>query len=262
MKSELLIETGLNSNITFLKNSYCTVPFKIANITEDQNDLTLRLMLMTSSPGILNKDNYYQKINLIKGSSLQLRTQSYQRLFNMNEQASQLLEVFQQPYSSFTFIAHPVVPHLNSSFSCRNKIFLTEHCSLVWGEILTCGRKLNGEIFHFASFQNLTEIYLSGTLVIRENLLIDPNISDIRSMGQLENYTHQASLFYLDENANARQLILDISSWMKEQDGIIYGITATAINGFNIKILGYGAEQLYNIMNDINSKFIVRQKFL
>ena len=57
----------------------------MANITEDKTGATLQLMLMSSSPGILDGDEYKIKIELEENCSLQLHTQSYQRLFNMKQ---------------------------------------------------------------------------------------------------------------------------------------------------------------------------------
>jgi urease accessory protein len=39
-------------------------PFKLADITEDRSEKTLRLMMMTSSPGILDGDEYNIQIEV------------------------------------------------------------------------------------------------------------------------------------------------------------------------------------------------------
>ncbi|MEI9933708.1 MAG: urease accessory protein UreD [Ferruginibacter sp.] len=120
MIASLHIETALRDGITYLQKSYCTTPFKVANITEDKKDKTLRLMLMSSSPGILDGDEYHQKIEVAEGCVLELQTQSYQRLFNMKKGARQHLEVHQSKGSSFLFLPYPSVPHEASSFSAIN----------------------------------------------------------------------------------------------------------------------------------------------
>ena len=47
----------------------------------------------------------------------------------------------------FVLLPHPSVPHEAIDFTSRNKIYLSDNCSLIFGEVLTCGRKLNGEVF-------------------------------------------------------------------------------------------------------------------
>ena len=186
MITQLHIQTALRNDITFLKKAYCTSPLKVADITENKKEQTLHLMMRSSSPGILDGDEYRMKIELSERSSLQLHTQSYLRLYAMKKSASQILNVKQTAGSSFCFLPHPVVPHEASDFCTHNKIFLSDDCSLIWGEVLTCGRKLSGEVFKFKRYQSITEIFINNHLVIKENLLIDPFLTDINAICQME----------------------------------------------------------------------------
>jgi urease accessory protein len=62
LNAALYIETGLQEGRTILRNSYCTQPFKLANITEDKQQKELHLMLMSSSPGVLDGDVYSRRL--------------------------------------------------------------------------------------------------------------------------------------------------------------------------------------------------------
>ena len=261
MTSNVYIRTGLNQTITILKESYCTQPFKIVNITEDKKSEPLHLMLKAASPGILDGDEYVIRIDLEEGSSLQLQTQSYQRLFSMKKSASQLLEVCIKEFSNFCFIGHPIVPHKDSSFYSKNKLHLSEkNCTLTWGEILTCGRKLNGEVFQYSSFQNITEIFIDSKIILRENVCIDPINNSVQGIGKMEGYSHQATLIHLNDQINVTQIKKEITEWLITQPDILYGITSTPINGFILKILGNKGEQLYEILNSLNDIFIKPKK--
>jgi len=90
-------------------------------------------MLMSSSPGILDRDEYRMSIEVAEGCSLNLQTQSYQRLFNMKNGALQNMEVHLKEGASFCYIPHPAVPHESSIFVARNKIFLSNNCNFTWG---------------------------------------------------------------------------------------------------------------------------------
>lgn len=259
MIAQLHIQTALRKEITFLQKAYCTQPFKLANITEDKKDKTLRFMLMSSSPGILDGDEYKIKIDVNKNCSLNLKTQSYQRLFNMKAGASQNMEVHLQEGSSFCFIPHPSVPHESSIFTARNKIYLNNNCDLIWGEVLTCGRKLSGEVFLFSKYHNITEIFLSNKLIIKENLLMQPAIINVNAIGQLEGYTHQATLIYLNEKAQIKTLIKEITTFLSAQNEIIFGITAAPKNGLIIRLLGHKAEQLFNCLNTIAADHLTKK---
>jgi Urease accessory protein UreH len=259
MISELNIETALRVDATYLKRSYCTQPFKMADITEDRCGEALRLVIMSSSPGILDGDEYQWRINIGEESSLQLETQSFQRLFTMKNTASQTIEVHQNEGSLFCFLPHPVVPHEGSSFHSKSKIFLSDDCSLIWGELLTCGRKLNGEVFKFSKYHSVIEIFLNSKLVIKENLLINPPVVNVNAIGQLEGYTHQATFIFLKENIPVNELIKNISNYLSSED-IVFGISAAPVNGFIVRLLGYKAEHLFSCLRSIAEKVLLQTK--
>ena len=251
MIATLHIQTAWANDVTYLKKSYCTTPFKVVNITEDKKDPTLRLMLMSSSPGILDGDIYQLKIEVDENSSLQLHTQSYQRLFTMKQGAEQHMKVHLAKNASFCFIPHPAVPHEQSNFTARNKIYLSKNCSLIFGEILTCGRKLNGEAFLFSKHHTITEIFLDNQLIIKENLLMQPACIKVNTIGQLQDYTHQASLIYLDENADIKNLVAMIYELLSAQKEISVGVSAAPVNGLVVRLLGQKAEQLFDCLKMI-----------
>jgi len=217
MNAKVIIRAALRDGITQLRESYYTPPFRVANITEDKKEPLLHLMLMCSSPGILDGDEYDIRLHLEAGSKLQLHTQSYQRLFHMKEGASQSMEVHLERGASFCYLPHPCSPHAHSIFRGRNKLFLAEGAQLIWGEVLTCGRKLSGEIFTFSKYHTITEVFRNNKLVLRENINLQPSVMDLSAMGQLEGYTHQGSLLFVGggtpdgggRNEDLRQKIQD-----------------------------------------------------
>lgn len=251
MNASLDILVGRKAARTFLKSAYYTPPLKIADITENKKAGRLHLMLMSSSPGILDGDRYQLKIELEEDCSLQLHTQSYQRLFRMNRSASQSMEVHASSGASFCFLPHPVVPHAGSTFTSVNTIYLQENCSLVYGEIVTCGRKGSGETFLFSKFHSTTAIYIGKRLVVKENLLLQPAAVPLSAMGQLEGYTHQGSLVYLHPSAGIAALSAMITGQLSVQEGILCGVTQAPANGLIVRILGNKAEQLYDCFKQI-----------
>lgn len=261
MIASLDIQTIYKNGVTYLKESYFTSPFKLANITEDKQSEWLQLMIMSSSPGVLDGDQYKIKIELEENSSLHLHTQSYQRLFNMKEGATQQMEVHLAKGSSFIYLPHPSVPHENSIFTAKNKFYLAESCNLIWGEILTCGRKLskglpkeNGEVFRFSSYRSVTEIFIQDKLLIKEHLFMQPSVIDPNSMGQLEGFTHQASLINI-QSSNHIDIVYE---YLSQQEEIISGVSLTPGNGLIVRLLGYKAEQLYHHLQQIS--LLVQQK--
>jgi urease accessory protein len=194
------------------------------NITEDKKALPLVLMLMSSSPGILDGDEYQIDIEIKRNSTLILKTQSFQRLFDMKAGAVQKTIIHIEEGGSFSFIPHPTVPHENSIYVSRNEIHLHETSTLIWGEILTCGRKIKNEIFSFSKFQTITNIYINNRLIIRENLLMRPSIINPNNLGQLEGFTHQAGMILHLPNCNVAEIKSLIYDLLISNKKIRFGI--------------------------------------
>ncbi len=248
MNAAVHIRTTWKNDSTSLANAYCTPPYKVADITENRSEPVLRLMLMSSSPGILDGDNHTIKVEVGEKCRLSLQTQSYQRLFAMKKSARQQMEVYVAAGASFGFIPQPVVPHAASHFLGRNKIFLFENSVLMWGEVLTCGRKLCGEIFQYFRYHVITEIFINERLVVKENLFLEPGMKGFHGIGQREGFSHQASFIFINANANVVPVMEDISEWLASQPEITFGISAAPHCGFVVRLLGRHAEKLYECL--------------
>ena len=249
MIASLHIRTACRKERTVLYHAYYTPPFKVADITEDKKGHTLQLMLMNASPGVLSGDQYTINIELGEGSSLHLHTQAYQRLYTMGGSAAQQCTVKLERGALFCFLPHPTVPHAASDYTVKNRICLGDDCTLLWGEVLTCGRKGSGEIFSYTSYQSITEIMHHEKLVVKENLLLRPAFMPLHRMGMLEGYTHQASLLYWKENGVGAGLADRLYGLLPEK--VEAGISSLSAHALVVRLLGYGAEQLYNTLTTL-----------
>jgi len=251
MKAQLHIQVAARNGCSYLKKAFFTTPFKVMNITEDKAGKQLQLMLMSSSPGILDGDEYDIKIEVEKNCSLQLHTQAYQRLFNMKLGAAQQMNIHVADGASFCYLPHPSVPHEQSSFTSLNNFYLQDYSQLLFGEVLTCGRKLNGELFLFSKYHSISNIYINNKLVIKENLLVQPSLIDVYAIGQLEGYTHQASMIYMEQTADIKIKQRQLIDLLSTQKNIEAGISVAPVNGLIIRLLGNGAEQLHDCLQQI-----------
>ena len=85
---------------------------------------------------------------------------------------------------------------------------------------------------------------------------MQPAIINVNAIGQLEGYTHQASLIYLDEEADIKTLSAAVSmNVIIEQKEISFGITAAPVNGLIVRLLGHKAEQLHRLFK-INCRLL------
>lgn len=250
VKADLHIETATRSGHTYLKRAYHTQPFKVMNVTEGKG-APLHLMVMNASPGILDGDEHRIRIDIAEGSELHLHTQSYQRLFAMKQKAVQYTEVYMAAGSLFCYLPHPVVPHRGAVFSAVNTFRLSGGCTLLWGEVVTCGRKGCGEAFQYSSFSNRSEVFLDGKLVVREVLLLQPGLMEVQALGQLEGYTHQGTLLFLGEGTPVGERIDALRELLNQQSGILAGVSALPVSGLVVRILGNKGEHLYGLLNEL-----------
>ena len=260
MTSSLYIQVAEQAGKTILKNCFFNPPYKVANITEDKNAATLHLMLMSASPGVLDGDSNSMQIDVEENAALRLHTQSYQRIYTMKQQATQQNIINIRQNAQLCFIPHPVVPHKTSSFIADTKIYLEKNASLVWGEVISCGRKLNGEIFLFSKYHSKTSIYYQNKLVLKENLLLEPSKQNLLSIGQWQQYTHQATLIFLNDQMPVNDLKEKLLRHLSQEVNISFGISKAAFGGFLVRILGQQAEQLFDCLRNLSQQILNEQQ--
>lgn len=249
MDSRLNITAGYKAGKSYVRDLYVTLPFRVVSVGQRKNDNKLYQMIMSSSPGILDGDHYHLEISLEKGASLQLQSQSYQRLFNMKDKATQQINISLQDETSFAYVPHPVVPHEDSNFTSKVKVQIGKNSQIIISEIITCGRKHYGEVFKLKRFQNLMEIYHENKLMVKDNVLIQPDVIPIRSIGNLEQYTHQGTLIFYStkENVDKDALVEAVMDAAGAHCGEMeIGVSAMENNGFVLRALGHGGEVMYN----------------
>lgn len=263
MISELKIATGNRSGITYLQECYYTRPFKIADVGVNKADPALYLMLMTASPGMLDGDHYRISITVNEDTRMQLQTQAYQRLYNMQTGAAQQMQVRLCKGSTFSYVPHPLVPHTGASFEGHTRIDVEEDCRLVWGEIITCGRKLCGEAFRFKRLHSVTELFFRGRLLLKDNLLLEPARIPVAAPGQLEGFSHQATLICCDTGRGTAALAALAERLLEElapEPELAYGISQAAGPALVLRILGQGGEQLLGCLRKLEKVLWQTQK--
>ncbi|MDQ6608394.1 MAG: urease accessory protein UreD [Bacteroidota bacterium] len=211
----------------------------------------LHLMLGSSSPGILDGDDYDVTIMVGAKCNLELETQSYQRLFNMYKGAKQTMNVVLHAGASFVYLPHPVVPHEGAIFLSKTKLNLHAASSLLWGEIMSCGRKLNGEVFKFTSYHSLLQIFQNDKLVVKENILLKPAEMNLSSIGHFEGFTHHATLIFINNEIVVADLISLLVEMLCVEKNIAFGVSALPVNGIIIRLLGYAAEHLFELVKTL-----------
>lgn len=247
MICKLDLTVGHRLGRSYARDIYAGKPFRVVPVGQYATDNALHLMWMSVSPGILDGDHYDIRIELEEDARLQLESQSYQRLYHMNNRATQDMHIRLARGADFAFVPYPVVPHRNSTFISKTKVTLHPEASFLMSEIVTCGRKLSGEVFEYAHFQNLTEVYdEKHRLLLKDNIMLVPSLMPLSGTGMLEGFTHQGTLVYTGKAGDAiSSLIEEVYDMLECEEGVVYGVSETKHPGFVLRMLGNGGEQLH-----------------
>lgn len=248
------LRTDLHRHITILRDTFFTPPFNVVEVREDKKNPLLEIMVMSSSPGYFNKDDYQIDINVKKETMLNLQTQSYQRVYDTPDGARQQMIVNVEGHAYFSHLPHPSVPHKGAIFQSDNKIYLSDTSVLIWGEILACGRKLNGEAFAFKKYRSLTQVFRRGKLLYKDNLYLNPSKINYKSLGQYEQYSYQANFLYVDPFHSPNDHMNLISDTLGDEEDILFGFSKISDDGSVVRILGNSGEQLFQVLKKIQKK--------
>ena len=254
MNTQFSILAERRGKRTAATDIFATPPLKFM-VFPAQDDGILRLMQMSSSPGLLSGDVINGRIVLRNNAETVLSTQSFMRVLSMNENESavQTIEIIMDDYSRFIYLPHPSVLHKGASFIQKTKIELGNHNTLLYGEILSSGRTANGENYAFRQLSSQSEIYRNGRLLLFDNTFRQPEIIRPDVTGQMENFTHQLNLFYLcdDYSGSLKELTDKLYETLSQSVGedCLWGISQTSSEIITLRALAYGAEDLQKLIS-------------
>lgn len=249
MESQIRLIVAEKQGRSYIRSLYTSPPFRVVSVGQLAHDNGAYLMIMSTSPGILSGDKYDINIEVEPCARVMLKSQSYQRLYDMDQHAEQRMEIKVGDGAHFSQVSHPIVPHRNSALFSSTSVTLGSESSFLQSEIITCGRKHHGEEFEFREFHNSVEVRHAGVLRLKDRVWLAPKSVPLTELGLLEGATHQASLIYqTTTNQDIPHYIETIYEMLSTYKGIRFGISQSHYPGFVIRLLGDGGEKLYDAL--------------
>ena len=74
---------------------------------------------------------------------------------------------------------------------------------------------------------------------------------EMSAIGQWEGFTHQSTLLFIDEQISVQQCTDLVVQTLNDLPGISFGVSALPVNGIIVRILGYKAEELFNLQRQL-----------
>ena len=270
MNSILKLSTKLSqSGKTQLAEYFATPPFKVITLPsyDDAWVNGLNAMQMSSSPGVLAGDVLEIDISLAKSTALSLNTQAFTRVQAMNEgeSAMQTTHISLAENSRLFYLPHPLVLHKDSVFKQQTQIEMGEQSELIYGEIVAIGRVLNDERFAFRQFSSHLKIYALQNDGKKRPLVSDciqwlPSKMNLTALSQMENYSHQGSLTYLNlakSNAEIKQQVQALQQQFTDEKALLIGISLLNECGLMVRVLGHRAETIQQLFEKIGKQLKV-----
>ena len=246
MESTLMLTVHKKNGITQIKDLYFTSPYKIMSPFMEAGKM--EVMQMCASAGLLGGDSFLMELLVEEESNLTYTTQSYEKVFcTKGEPTTKYTKIKVEKGASLFYLPYPVIPHAGSDFYGENTIFVDEDATLLFGDIVTCGRKGMGECFQMKRFESKTKIFVGEKLAFADHTLHFPEEFSYSSMGMWENYTHNGIL-YIYAKENEEQLIEKL-----RQESAEAGLTGVSRceNGVLVRTLSDSGDKIYKMFQKI-----------
>ncbi|WP_419852546.1 urease accessory protein UreD [Actinobacillus pleuropneumoniae] len=259
MQSKLLLSTKLTSQgKTQLDQYFVSPPFKVMTLPtyDDAWQNGLNAMQMSSSPGLLASDLLDIEISLADDTALSLNTQAFTRVQSMNEgdYATQKTCIKLGKNSRLFYLPHPLVLHKDSSFKQTTEIEMSEQSELIYGEIVAIGRVLNGERFAFRHFASYLRISYQNRPIIADRIQWLPAKMALTSLSQMEDFSHQGSLTYVNLAKNAveiKAMVSELQALAAEQKNMLIGVSQLNEGGLMVRVLAHRADIIQHLFERI-----------
>ena len=167
--------------------------------------------------------------------------------------------------SRLFYLPHPLVLHKDSVFKQQTQIEMGEQSELIYGEIVAIGRVLNDERFAFRQFSSHLKIYALQNDGKKRPLVSDciqwlPSKMNLTALSQMENYSHQGSLTYLNlakSNAEIKQQVQALQQQFTDEKALLIGISLLNECGLMVRVLGHRAETIQQLFEKIGKQLKV-----
>ena len=128
-KSELRLSAGLDAKETYHRQLGFTAPFKIMNPFPCK-DGGKEVMIMCASPGIMEGDSQWIRIETERGARLAVTSQSYEKIHKMNNGCACRNTIIRiAGNSALRYRPLPVIPFGGSALDSRSASDVEVECS-------------------------------------------------------------------------------------------------------------------------------------
>ena len=283
--SELCLRAEARAGRTVLAENFSTMPFRVMRaLPLDDAELVgpapraarregtlacgAEAMVMSASAGVMAGDDQLVRAAVAGGAALRVTTQSFEKIHRMDEGASARREtrLSVAAHGYLDYRPQPQIPFAGSDYASRTVAELEdETATLVYEEVLSCGRAARGERFGYRRYANHVLVLVAGEPVYLDNTVYDPSLLDMEGLGMYEGFSHLANLVVVNAGVG-EDAFLAARDYLRDQTGVIGaaagapvgaaegseavagGITRLGSGDVAVRLLGHRAQRLGEVL--------------
>lgn len=237
---------------TLLTERYYQAPLKISKTFHLDDTGQLYVYMMDSSPGLLDRDDYYVDMIQDESTEVYLTNQSYTKVHPTPIHGAKFTQTFKlQQEALLEYFPEPLIPYKNSRYFGKTVFHLAKKAVLLYADIVTPGRTFYDECFQYASLSSQTEIYRNDRLIGWDHFNLEPRIHRYDSMGAMEQYTHMGTFWIVAEDVD-QQLLDAIRQQFTSYSNLLMGASfMSEQQGITVRMLGHQVWELEAAVNCI-----------
>lgn len=283
--SELRVRAEARDGRTALPELYATMPFRVMSPFPLADERVVgpgpararargalagacEAMVMSASAGVMAGDDQRVRVEVGEGAALRVSTQSFEKIHRMEGGASARRQTALSvaPGGYLDYCPQPQIPFAGSAYAATTEVDLADETStLVYEEVLSCGRAARGERFEYRSYANHVVVRVGGAPVYLDNAVYVPGEMPMEGLGLFEGFSHVANLVVVGAGVG-EDALLAARDYLREQTGVIGaaagspvgaaegseavagGITRLGSGDVAVRLLGHRAQRLGDVL--------------
>ncbi|MBU0438513.1 urease accessory protein [Staphylococcus succinus] len=213
--------------------------------------------------GYLDGDRYKMNFNIDSNAKVILTSQGATKIYKtLNDHVEQYQTFNIKDNGYAEYVGDPIIAFENAKFYQHNTFNLSQNAALFYTDILTPGYSKEDKTFSYTYMHLLNEVYVDDTLVVFDNMLLDPTKNNVNDIGYMENYTHLGSCYFIHPQVNQKFIdsVYDQIKHFQQEYDCRFGITQLPTHGFTIRILSNKTQVIEKILTTLQS-YVLKQIF-
>lgn len=213
--------------------------------------------------GYLDGDRYKMNFNIDSNAKVILTSQGATKIYKtLNDHVEQYQTFNIKDNGYAEYVGDPIIAFENAKFYQHNTFNLSQNAALFYTDILTPGYSKADKTFSYTYMHLLNEVYVDDTLVVFDNMLLDPKKNNVNDIGYMENYTHLGSCYFIHPQVNQKFIdnVYDQIKHFQQEYDCRFGITQLPTHGFTIRILSNKTQVIEKILTTLQS-YVLKQIF-